>query len=156
MKVRPVITFRNLSPIAWIEADIQERVRRLQCLRVDIAACRVLVEIPHRHHKHGNRFHIRIDLLVPGREIAVSQAPDLHTLQRHLEDAVPKKQMEIESVRKDGRLVIRHAFDKARRRLWDQARRGRGRNRRHLTSPPAKADLRIGNDSAKGVVIPVK
>ena len=122
MKMQPVITFRNLSPIDWIQADIQERVQRLQTLRADITACRVLVEIPHRHHKHGNRFHIRIDLAVPGREIAVSQAPDLHTLERDLEVAAPKKRMEIEAVRKDGRLVISQAFAKARRQLRDYAR----------------------------------
>jgi hypothetical protein len=123
MKVQPVITFRNLSPIDWIEADIQERVRRLQSSCAGLTTCRVLVEIPHRHHKHGNRFHLRIDLSVAGSDIAVSHAPDLHTVQRDLEDAAPKKRMEIEAGRKDGRLVIRQAFDKATRRLRDRARR---------------------------------
>jgi hypothetical protein len=139
MKVQPVITFRNLSPVDWIEADIQDRVRRLQSSCAGITTCRVLVEIPHRHHKHGNRFHLRIDLSVPGGDIAVSHAPDLHTAQRDLEDATPEKRMEIEAGHKDGRLVIRQAFDKARRRLRDRARR---------RQPGAKAQTRRGRDRA--------
>jgi len=123
MKVEPVITFRNLSPIDWIEEDIQVRVRRLHARCADMTACRVLVEVPHRHHKHGNRFHIRIDLTMPGREIAVSHAPDLHAQQRDLREVAPEKRAEIEAMRKDGRLVLRQAFDKATRRLRDYARR---------------------------------
>ena len=33
-----------------------------------ITSCRVVVEAPHRHHKSGELFHVRIDLGVPGHE----------------------------------------------------------------------------------------
>ena len=135
MKLRPIITFRNLSPIDWIEAEIQVRAQRLGTYCADIAACRVLVEIPHRHHKHGNRFHIRIDLSVPGEEIAVSHAPDSHTRQRDLEEAAPEKRVEIEAVRKDGRVVIREAFDIAKRQLQNYAQRRRHEVKTHKSRP---------------------
>ena len=125
MKVEPVITFRNLAPIEWVEEDVQERVARLESACDEITACRVLVEVPHRRHHHGNRFHIRIDLSVPGHEIAVSLAPDLHAQQRELKARSAEKRVEIEAARKDGRLVIRQAFDRARRRLRDYAQRRR-------------------------------
>ena len=148
MKVETVITFRNLAPIDWVEADIQERAKRLRTYCSDITACRVLVEIPHRHRKHGNRFHIRIDLAVPGDEIAVSHAPDLHARQRDLEEAAPEKRMEIEALRKDGRLVIRQAFDNARRQLQDYARRRRLAVKAHSSSTRRRASAkRVGGES---------
>ena len=122
---QPIITFRNLSPIEAIEADIRQRAEDLGVYCADIISCRVLVEIPHRHHKHGNRFHIRIDVSVPGEEITVSHAPDLHGTQQDLEHTTSEKEVEIEAARKDGGLAIREAFDIARRRLQDSARRRR-------------------------------
>ena len=147
MKLRPIITFRKLSPIDWIEADINKRVQRLGTYGADIAACRVLVEIPHRHHKHGNRFHIRIDLSVPGEEIAVSHAPDSHTQQRDVEDAAPEKRVTIEAVRKDGRLVIREAFDIAKRQLQNYAQRRRHEVKAHKSRPRGRASADVGRST---------
>jgi ribosome-associated translation inhibitor RaiA len=123
MKVAPVITFRNLSRIAWIEEDIHLRVQRLEARCTDLTACRVLVSVPHRHHRHGNRFHIRIDVTMRGQEIAVSHTPDLHARQQDLREAAQEKRTEIEAMRKDGRLVLRQAFDKVTRQLRHYARR---------------------------------
>jgi hypothetical protein len=144
MIVEPVITFRNLSPVDWIEADIQDHVRRLQSFCTRITSCRVLVEVPHRHHRHGNGFHLRIELSMPGHEIAVSLAPDLHARQRDLKEAVPEKRLEIGAARKDGRLVIRKAFDRATRQLaqYTQRRQVVVRKARRGRASVAAADIR--------------
>lgn len=151
MKLQPIVTLRNLAPIDWIEAEIQLRVQRLGTYCADIAACRVLVEIPHRHHKRGNRFHIRIDLSVAGEEIVVSHAPDLHTRKRDLEEAAPEKRVEIEAVRKDGRLVIREAFDIAKRQLQDYAQRRRHEVNAQVTAPRSRRPRTWSVDGRNGL-----
>ncbi len=42
-----------------------------------MTGCRVLVELAERHHEQGNRFHIRIDLTVPGDESSSPTPPML-------------------------------------------------------------------------------
>jgi hypothetical protein len=64
-------------------------------------------------------------MTVPGEQIAVSQTPSLHGLQQDLDEPMTEKRFEIEAMRKDGQVVIRQAFDVARRRLQDYARRRR-------------------------------
>ena len=35
-----------------------------------IVRCEVMIETPHRHHRNGRQFHVRVRLTVPGGEIA--------------------------------------------------------------------------------------
>ena len=124
------ITFRNLTPSEYLEAEIRERAARLDTYYERILECRVLVELPHRHHRRGNRFHVRIELKVPGEDIVVTQEPspgpaidnaeteDVALALRKAEEAVP--------VHKYASVAVREAFDVARRRLQDYARRQRG------------------------------
>jgi len=135
-RIAPVdIAFRNLSSIDWVEADIRKRAAKLASYCPDIQSCRVLVEVPHRHHRHGNRFHIRIDVTVPGEEVAVSHAPDLHGVQQDRGEMATEKGKEPDAARKDRRLVIREAFDIARRRLQDYAQRRRHAVKAHVSHP---------------------
>jgi sigma 54 modulation/S30EA-like ribosomal protein len=63
--------------------------------------------MPHRQHERGNLYEVRIDLAVPGEEIAVNREAPLHAQSR------------------DVHVAIRDAFDAARRRLEDYVRRRR-------------------------------
>jgi ribosomal subunit interface protein len=38
-----------------------------------IVGCHVVVEQPHKHQRQGNRFHVRVDLHVPGKDIVVGR-----------------------------------------------------------------------------------
>ena len=38
-----------------------------------IVGCHVVVELPHKHQRQGNHFHVRIDLHVPGKEIVAGR-----------------------------------------------------------------------------------
>ena len=135
MKAQPEVTFRNLQPKDWIEEDIRHRLEKLASYCPDIISSRVLVEISHRHQRGGKRFHVRIDLSVPGDTVVVSHAPTLRGLPGDLGETVPAKQAEFEAPRKDVRLVIREAFDIARRQLQDYARRHRGAVKAHQRPP---------------------
>lgn len=125
------VTFRGLPPTYWIENMVRRRVARLETFCRDIIGCHVIIEVPHRHHQEGNRFEVHIDLTVPREEIAVTHGGNLHAAARQLEEHEWVKQLDVDATRKDLNLVVKEAFDVARRRLQDYARRRRLEVKRH-------------------------
>ena len=69
------ITFRNMPPSDAVAARVQEEAEKLDEFYKRITSCRVIVEIPHRHHTLGEQFHVRIELGVPRGEIVVRHEP---------------------------------------------------------------------------------
>ncbi|HBK04765.1 MAG TPA: 30S ribosomal protein S30 [Acetobacteraceae bacterium] len=98
------ISFRNLDSSPVIEDEIRKRVADLERFFDRITACSVVVEVHNRHQRQGNLYHIRIDLIVPGREIVVRREPPEH------------------QANEDLHVAIHNAFDSARRQLQDYAR----------------------------------
>jgi cold shock CspA family protein len=88
--------------------------------------CRVLLEFVQRHHEGGNRYHVRIDLTVPGEEIVVAHEANLHAAAQDIDAEKVARVAESDPERKHARVAVREAFDIARRRLQDYARRQRG------------------------------
>jgi ribosome-associated translation inhibitor RaiA len=66
----------------------------------------VVVEAPHRQHKKGTLYHIRVDLTLPGEEIVVDRDPDDHA-------------------HEDVYIAIRDAFEAVRRQLKKSLRQTR-------------------------------
>ncbi len=89
---------------------IQDKAAKLDRYYDRIMSCRVVLELDARHRHQGRQFTVRIDLKVPGGEIAVTK--------EHGEDV---------------QIALRNAFDAARRRLEDYARGQRGDVKRHPT-----------------------
>ncbi len=129
------ITFRGLDRSDALEADINRRIGKLPTYYPRIMGCRVLVEFVQRHHERGNHFHVRIDLTVPGDEIVVSHDANLHTSIQEREAAEVPQRDEPNPERKHAAVAVREAFDLARRRLQDYARRQRG-GVKHLEHQP--------------------
>jgi hypothetical protein len=130
------VTFRNLKAIDRVEDDVRKRAGRLMAYCPDLLACRVLIEIPHRHHLHGNRFQVRVDLTVRGDEIVITHAPRRRAEERRREEPNLTKSREIDATRRDLRLLVRETFDIARRQLQDYARRRRGAIKLHPRPGP--------------------
>jgi len=126
MKSQMQITFRNMKPSTEAEEWIREEVAKLETLYGRLMGCQVALEIPHRHHKRGSPYHIRIDLTVPGAEIVVKREPSLNARARRLREPVSRKQTEVHVPHKVLRQAINDAFKAAGRRLQDYARRQRG------------------------------
>ena len=133
-----VVTFHGIPPSEWIEQDIHRQSRKLDRSCRTITSFRAVVDIPHRHHAIGNRFDLRIDLTVPGEEIAVTRSANLHAASKDLKAKTWAKQFDVEAMRKDIRLVVREAFDVARRRLRDYARRHRLAVKQHTAAKPRR------------------
>jgi ribosomal subunit interface protein len=102
------ITFRNLPASEALEQHIRDKAAKLDSVYPTIIACNVTVELPHKHHTHGKLVVVRIDLRVPGNEIAVNQQQD-----------------------EDVYVALRDAFDVALRRLEQHAHMQRGEVKRH-------------------------
>lgn len=100
-----------------VEAEVRDRAAKLEQFFDRITSCRVVVELPHQHHRKGKLYQVRIDITVPGREIAVThEGPQNHA-------------------HEDVYVAIRDAFNAAGRRLEDYARQRRGKVKRHEPGP---------------------
>jgi cold shock CspA family protein/ribosome-associated translation inhibitor RaiA len=135
MELPVQITFRNMDRSDAVETFIREKASQLGSFYDRIIRCRVLVEVPHHHHRSGNPYHVRIDLTVPGGQLAISQKGGLHSRWKQTRVEQTKKAAEVDAVHKDLYLTVREAFEDARRQLQDYARRQRGKVKTHLTPP---------------------
>ena len=107
------IAFHNTRPSQAIEDKIRELADGLDACYDRIVSCRVVVDVPHRHHKEGNLYQVRIDLKVPGGELVVKCDPGDRAEVRDLE------------------VILNDAFDDARRQLDDHVRCLRGHVKSH-------------------------
>ncbi|HKH48353.1 MAG TPA: HPF/RaiA family ribosome-associated protein [Thermoanaerobaculia bacterium] len=94
MKLPLTIAAQDFDLTDPIEAIIRDKATKLEKFNGRVIGCHVIVQGPSKHHRHGGPYAVRIDLTVPGHEYVINQKedPDLH-------------------------LVIRDAFDAARRKL---------------------------------------
>jgi ribosomal subunit interface protein len=130
------ITFRHMESSDAVTARIRERAGELERFFDRIISCRVVVECRHPRRQQGNLFRVRIDLKVPGREIAVGRDPAAH--QAH----------------EDIYVAIRDAFDAARRVLEDHVRERRGEMKTH-TVPDHGRIVRLLPEQNGGFILSV-
>jgi ribosomal subunit interface protein len=116
------ISFRNMAPSPAAEERVRDRVAALEKFYDRIISCHVVLEEPHRHHHQGKIFHVRVELIVPGREIVVRRDPGEH------------------HAHEDMHVAIRDAFDAVRRQLEDYVRRIDDRTKTHEEAPPPAND----------------
>jgi cold shock CspA family protein/ribosome-associated translation inhibitor RaiA len=107
------ITFRHMESSDALASRIRGRSEELALLFDRITACRVVVECRHPRRRQGNLFRVRVEIVVPGREIIVGRDP---AAQHEHEDA---------------HVAVRDAFDATRRMLEDYVRQGRGDGKLH-------------------------
>jgi len=102
------ITIRDIEHSDALDAHIREKARKLDAFFSRITSCRVVVEMPHKHHQQGKQFNVRIDIGVPGSEIVINHD--------HSGDVY---------------VALRDAFNAANRKLEDYARKIRGDVKKH-------------------------
>jgi ribosomal subunit interface protein len=103
---------------------IHDKTAKLERYSDRIMSCRVVLERDARHKHKGGPFTVRIDMKVPGREIAVTREHGA-----------------------DVQIALRDAFDAARRQLEDQVREQRGDVKQHapeFTGRVARLDAEQG------------
>jgi ribosome-associated translation inhibitor RaiA len=105
MPMTTQIAFHGLDSSPAMEAQARRRTAGLAQLSDRIIACKVALEAAHRSQRQGAVYRVRIELMIPGGEIVVSQEPTT------------------DHAHEDMRVAIRDAFDAARRQLRDRMRR---------------------------------
>lgn len=100
MEVTLQITTRDIPHSEALESHIREKAEKLEKFYPHITSCRIVVELPHKHHHQGRMFDVHIDMTVPGSEIVVNHAAN-----------------------EDVYVAVRDAFDAAKRQLEDHARK---------------------------------
>jgi ribosome-associated translation inhibitor RaiA len=131
MDIPVQISYRNLQPSDAVSARVREEVGKLGRYYDRIERCHVVIEVPHRHHRWGDHYHLRVTLSVPGNDIVVVHEPSDRS-RLAAEGAVRSaKSRETAGAHTDMYVVIRDVFDTVRRRLEDHSRRLRGDVKRH-------------------------
>jgi ribosomal subunit interface protein len=102
------ITFRGMAPSPALEDAVATWIARLDHVDDRIQRCHVWIDLPHRHHRRGASFQVKISVAVPHADAVVSQ--DEHD---------------------DVYLALANAFAAARRQLQDHAQIRRGDIKHH-------------------------
>lgn len=113
MQTIPQVSFDDLPIDEAVRDAALDHVAQLERLSDRITGCHVVVAQPHRHHREGRLFSVRVDVVVPGGEIVVNR--DHHLNHAH----------------EDVYVALRDSFLAARRRLEDHVRRLRGSEKLH-------------------------
>lgn len=103
MEIPLQISFHGIAHSEALYRAIREKAKKLERFYAHVMSCRVVLELTARHQQKGRQYSARIDLKVPGGEIAVTHTHD-----------------------QDLQIALRDAFSAARRRLEDYARVQRG------------------------------
>ncbi len=128
MKIPLQVTFRTMPHSEAIETAINQKASKLDQYYERVMSCRVVVEESQRKRRQGKLYCVRIDLTVPGKELAV-------TREEH----------------EDAYIAVRDAFDAAFRRLEEHARKRRGDVKTHEL-PPTGRIVRIFPDADYGFI----
>jgi len=97
------IATRNFELSSAHEQMIRDAAAKLESFASSIMSCRVMLELQSRRRRTGDRYHVRIELVVPGGEIVIKRQSDETLLS-----------------------ATQGAFKAAARRLQDQVRKQRG------------------------------
>jgi ribosome-associated translation inhibitor RaiA len=106
------ITFRHMESSPAVETRVRELANHLGVFSDRITSCRVVVDSPHRHQHQGKVFNVKVQLALPGDDVVV----DMERPQRDGHE--------------DVYVVIRDAFDAARRQLQARMASLRGDEKR--------------------------
>lgn len=98
------IKFIGIEPSTALETFVRDWAGKLAHVSDTIERCAVVIDRPHRHHRHGRRYEVRIALAVPGPDIVVGDHGGLS------------------GAHEDVFVAVRDAFRAARRCLDDRAR----------------------------------
>lgn len=103
MQIPVQVTFHGMAQSAALDTAIRQHAGKLDRFHPRVMSMRAVVEEVARHKHQGKEFSVRLDIKVAGGEIAINRDHD-----------------------EDPFVAVRDAFDAARRKLEDHARRRRG------------------------------
>jgi len=107
------LSFQHIEPSESVREVVLEKADKLQRFADHVLGVRVAIDAPHRQHRKGTMYDVRIDVSIPGDNIMIThQGPKDHA-------------------HEDIYTAINDAFDAAYRRLEEHTRRVRGDVKAH-------------------------
>jgi len=97
------ITYRGLDPSDALNRLIHDEAAKLGKFFDGIVTCRIAIDRPDGHHRHGAPYHVHVTVVVPGAELAATS-----------DEIVTQN---------DPALSVRDAFRRAKRRVREYASR---------------------------------
>ena len=116
LQTPPEITFHNLDSSPALEAEIRQRIEKLERLYDRLIGVRVSIEALHNQHRTGNVYECHINLMVPGPDLVVSRKP--HKAKEKYQNP-------------DAYTAVRDAFQAAERQLKEYKQKQAGDTKRH-------------------------
>ena len=135
-------TFRHMAASPAVATRVAAEAQKLQRYFDRISHCHVVIVAPHLHHRRGRCYSMHIELGVPGERLVIDHEPPA-LVRSDAADHVAKS-IDGSATHKDIYVVIREAFDAARRRLEDYVRRLRGDVKRHVRDRAVVKELPEG------------
>lgn len=114
---------RSPAVVEHVEAELARLAGH--CDR--IMNCRVMIEAPHPHHRHGGRYGVRVDLHLPGHEIVVHHEPSVRQVTGGA--ITGTRHNELNAPHKDVYVALSDAFDATRRQLEDYVQKSRSKHK---------------------------
>lgn len=134
------VVFLHVRRSPAVEEKIRAKVDELAAMFPAITRCRVLVEVPARHHSTGKRFRVRIELsLLRRQDIVVEKGPAGRGMLGTSDKPVRHKADEVDSAFTDIVVVLNSVFTTARKRLQEIESRRRATARARALKAKAKA-----------------
>ena len=96
--------FLGMEASPAVASLAREKALKLDQFCADIIACKVSIELTHKHQQQGRRFAVRIDVTIPGRELNITRVND-----------------------EDVYIAVRDAFDGMKRQVEEAVRQTRRR-----------------------------
>ncbi len=94
------VTFRGIGASPALESRIRDRAAKLESLHPHLTRCRITIEQRHRHQHQGRQFAVRLQIRMPGHDIAVTHEHD-EDVQAALRGAFDAAERQLESVYED-------------------------------------------------------
>jgi len=69
------VHFHGLPHSDALEDYIRDHVAKLTTLSRDIVSCRIAIEVEDLRHQTGRHHRVRVDLVLPGKELVVNRTP---------------------------------------------------------------------------------
>ena len=117
MQTQAQVSFDDIPIDEAVRDAALAHIEQLEHVYDRITGCHVVIAQPHRHHREGRLYSVRVAVRVPGDEIIVNR-------NHHLDHA-----------HEDVFVAMRDSFAAARRRLEDHVRRLRGVEKVHASRP---------------------
>lgn len=70
------ITCQDIRLTENLRTTLRKHVDKLETFYSRIQRCDVVISSPHRHHRKGKIFHIRVQLHIPGNDVHVNREPE--------------------------------------------------------------------------------